>query len=468
MDRRRFLKLSTASGLSSLYGPLTLATETSSTTDVTFLKPADPDYANYRGVFNKRIVKTPAVIAACQNEAGVIHAIQYAVAAGLPVTIKSGAHSFEGYSLNDGGLVIDLSALQQHELNPDNTFIAGPACRLMQMYEYLIPQGRLLPAGSCGMVGIAGLTLGGGYGLFSRAHGLACDFLQAARLVDAKGNVHAITPGSELLWACRGSGNGHFGVVTQLQFTTIAAMPKLWSYRFKSSALSVDKLVQLAEHWFDLCAQLPRECFSAFVLNNKSLAILITSTLQTPSAALRRNLATLETLMQKRQPDKHADLQPSLRRYYGVLTPLYFKNASAGFYRGFADIRAVVKQIFTLTQQTKGMLFQINTLGGAIADTQFRAASSYAHRDFPFLAEVQTYWDHPQQEAACVAAVRRTQALLQENGVRAHYVNYPDGEFSDWAQAYYGVENYPRLQRLKKQLDPTNLFQYPQSIRLDK
>jgi hypothetical protein len=466
MNRRQFMSFMAQAGVLAAYSRFAVASQLPSSDDVVFLTPADSDYSIHADLFNKRIVRHPRIIAVCFTEVGVQSAIALAREKQLPVAVRSGGHSFEGFSLNDDGLSIDLTLMNSFKLLDNGQFVSGPACRLMEMYEYLIPRGRLIPAGSCGMVGIAGLTLGGGYGIFSREHGLAIDWLKRIRLIDGLGKIHEVEQGSDLFWACRGAGNGNFGVVTQLQFDTLKAPSHISRYQFQAGNLTPQRLSKIAKLWFSISAQMPNEAFSAFVHNGKKLNILVTSTLNTLPTGMSDLLKQLEQVMDKRQPDKQQDLLPGIRRYYGKLTPLNFKNASAGYYRSYADIEDVAEKIFETVSNGNGLLFQINTLGGAIRKPgQTDAAGCYPHRDYSYLGEIQSYWENPEQEAGAVAGVAQVQQLLAGNGINAHYSNYPDINFDKWQTQYYGAANYTRLQAIKKQYDPDNVFRYPQSIR---
>ena len=144
------------------------------TNGLTIITKDDGKYDELRAGFNKRISNSPAAIALCKSTEDVITAIFYAKKNGLSISVRSGGHSFEGYSSNDGSLIIDLSNLNSAVLQKDNTLVAGPGCRLAKLYDTILPQSRIIPAGSCGSVGLGGLTLGGGYGFFSRKYG--CHF----------------------------------------------------------------------------------------------------------------------------------------------------------------------------------------------------------------------------------------------------------------------------------------------------
>lgn len=466
MNRRQFMRFVALTGVLAAYPKFAVASRLPSSQDVVFLTPADSDYPTHAELFNKRFLRHPKIIAVCFTDKGVQSAIALAREESLPVAVRSGGHSFEGFSLNDDGLSIDLTRMNSYRLLDDGRFVTQPACRLMEIYESLIPQGRLIPAGSCGMVGIAGLTLGGGYGIFSREYGLAIDWLRRIRLIDGLGKVHEVEQGSDLFWACRGAGNGNFGVVTELQFDTLKAPSHISRYQFKAVNLTPQRLGKIAKVWFSISAQLPNEAFSAFVHNGKSLNILVTSTLSRATPSMNDLFRQLEQVMDRRQPDKQQELLPGIRRYYGKLTPLNFKNASAGYYRSYADIEDVAEQIFETVSKGNGLLFQINTLGGAIRRAgQSNAYGCYPHRDYAYLGEIQSYWENPAHETGALAAVARVQQLLAGNGINAHYGNYPDINFDKWQTQYFGGENYTRLQAIKKQYDPDNVFRYPQSIR---
>lgn len=183
--------------------------------DVQYFKQGDPEYDILRKGFNKRINKFPLVIALCKNTAGVAAAINYALQNKLPVTVKSGGHCMEGFSCNNGGMVINLSLLNTVEWVNGETVTVGPGCTLSNLYDILLPKGQIIPGGSCAGVGIGGLVLGGGYGLMARKLGLTCDSLVDITMVDGAGQIRHSSTDKELLWACKGGQwelRSHYGV----------------------------------------------------------------------------------------------------------------------------------------------------------------------------------------------------------------------------------------------------------------
>jgi hypothetical protein len=145
---------------------------------------------------------------------------------------------------------------------------------------------------------------------------------------------------------------------------------------------------------------------------------------------------------------------------------MYFKNVSAGYYTGFGEIKALLPEICKQIAAAKmTTILQINTLGGAINTAALDSTAAYPHRAFGYLGELQTYYDKATQTKAAEQIVRDIQGMLTKGGITAHYRNYPDVELPNWETAYYG-KSYPRLQALKRQLDPDNRIRHPQSVKL--
>ncbi len=433
-----------------------------------FLKPTDAEYAQRRQIFNKRIGLMPRLIAVCLSDKGVQTAMQYAAANNLPVSVKSGGHCFEGYSLNNNGLLIDLSLLKGFKYaTADQSFTTQPGAKLGDVYAYLAQFKRLIPAGSCAGVGVAGLTLGGGYGFFARQLGLTCDSLTRVKLVDGQGKLLDSKDHAELLWACKGGNNGSLGIVTELQFKTHPTPTNFTNYRFKYRSLTANKVSALAERWFSLIPKLPTTCYSSWVLGPSQLTILITDIAERSSPLLQtilRQLGKEATTVQGAQKD---EFLRGIQRFRGGTEPMYFKNVSAGYYNSYADIKNVLPHLFTQMQASalKQNLIQINTLGGAIRDGFSTASAAYPHRNYAYLGEFQVYYQRSSDTPKAEAFVNQVQQQFTQAGIKAHYANYPDIGLKNWAQAYY-ADAYPRLQALKRKLDPNNRIQHPQSIRL--
>src|SRR5262249_14573795 len=174
------------------------------------VRPGDADYDLVRTDFNLRFDVHPRAILFACNTDDVAQGVRWARDQGIELRARAGGHSFEGYSLVDDGLVIDISPIAHVKVSSDNgTAQIGAGISLGDAYRKLWDAGRLaIPGGTCGTVGLAGLTLGGGFGLLSRRRGLTCDALLEVEMVTADGDVvrASESQNSDLFWALRGGG----------------------------------------------------------------------------------------------------------------------------------------------------------------------------------------------------------------------------------------------------------------------
>lgn len=468
IDRKKFLQLSLLAPLSLAAKPLQFLSSNEMPVDsenVIYYKAGDAEYENLRKGFNKRVDKKPALIALCKNTNGVAEAVQYAAKDNLPITVKSGGHCMEGFSCNNGGMVINMSAMKNIEWLNSDTVKLNPGCKLSEIYDALLPKKKIIPGGSCAGVGIGGLVLGGGYGLMARKFGLTCDSLQSVTMVDGAGKIVTASGNDELLWACKGGNNGNFGVVTELTFNVHTAPSFMQSHRFRAYKVDAARAKNILQKWFELTSTLPVECFSAYVLNGKTLYILLTN-IGKQTVQVKNVIAELKAITDKTTGNTPQPLATALKVYYGRSNPMYFKNASAGLYKNFEEINSFVDKALDIVVSTPGMIFQVNTLGGNIQNTEFEKSSSFPHRAYPYFSELQTYWENPSQQKRLLEKFEQVQHVFASNDIKAQYRNYPDINFGNWPGLYYGC-NYKRLQQIKAKYDPNNLFRYEQSIKKD-
>ncbi len=469
MERKQFLKTALLVNAAIIAKPLLAMAKGFVTADfplsnnnVTYYKKADAPYNLLRKGFNKRIEKFPQIIALCSTTEGVAQAVKYAVANKLPIAIKSGGHCMEGFSSNNGGMVINLSLLNKVEWVEDFVVKVGPGCTLANLYNNILPKQKILPGGSCAGVGIGGLVTGGGYGLMSRLFGLTCDSLQEVTMIDGKGNSVNSKDNPELLWACKGGGSGNFGIVTELKFKLHTAPKTMQSIRFKTKNATAQKATQIFKTWFEESKLLPNHCFSACLLNGKTVYILLTNTSKT-TAAVQRFINTLSAVSQTTSKTPAQPLATALKTYYGRQAPMNFKNASAGLYKSFDEIEPFIEEVLQKVINTPGMIYQVNTVGGAVQNAEFEKTSCFAHRSYFYFSELQAYWETPTQGNKLMTRFQEVQQQFTENNITAQYRNYPDVNFKNSLQLYYGT-NLERLKAVKKMYDPNNVIQHEQSI----
>jgi FAD/FMN-containing dehydrogenase len=180
------------------------------------LLPDDPGFVSAAGLWNAAVPHRPAVIARCRDVEDVRAAVLTARERSLPLSVRGGGHDWAGRALRDGGLVVDLSGMDSVEVDrPARTATVGGGATAAHLLAAAAPHGLVAPTGVVRAVGMAGLTLAGGYGPLNGRYGLALDGLLGAEVVLADGSL--VTAGEELLWALRGGGT-NFGVVTRLTY----------------------------------------------------------------------------------------------------------------------------------------------------------------------------------------------------------------------------------------------------------
>ncbi|MGW3967126.1 FAD-binding oxidoreductase [Amycolatopsis sp. NPDC005003] len=426
-------------------------------------RPGEPGYATARrSFFTMFDDRRPAAVVGAARVEDVQAAVGFAARHGLPVAARAGGHSYPGYSTVDGGIVVDLGRFSGIEVRPDGRAVLGAGTRLGPVAAALAAAGRVLPAGLCGAVGVAGLTLGGGIGVVDRKYGLTCDHLEAARIVTADSRVRTVSATAEpdLFWALRGGGGGNFGIVTGFTFRTVpAADLATYSLEFPAAARAA-----LFGAWQDWLPGMPDELWSAiefapgrtalagtFLGTGTRLAGLLDDLVRRigtrPSA---RRTRVLDHLSAVRSFDVR-DGRPGLREAYTGTSRMLTRPA--------ADPAAVTEVV----TRDPGVTTLIDSAGGAIARVGVRE-TAFPHRtalaSFQFLHDAAPADGGEAGARRALAAVR--DGLGPEFGTTG-YVNYLDPDMPDWAQAYYGV-NLPRLRAIARKFDPEGIFTFPQGL----
>ncbi|UKY51983.1 FAD-binding oxidoreductase [Streptomyces inhibens] len=462
--------------------------------DGQLIRASDAAYATARRLYNTRYdTLKPSAIAYVKHPSDIAECLAFARRYDAPVAIRSGGHSYAGWSSGNGKLIIDVSALAKVGAPSGGITRIGAGAKLIDVYQGLGAHGVTIPGGSCPTVGISGLTLGGGHGVVSRAYGLTCDSLVGATLVTADGktvdcdkNQHA-----DLFWALRGAGNGNFGVVTELRFRTHPAPRAVMAYMTWPWAKAA-KVVASWQKWGPVQADeiwsachldarpggTPAVSVAAFSLGGyRELQNAVDKLADQPggpgpATTVRLTpigyLDAMETYAgcsskstaQCHMPGSlpgHTGAGQLGRETYAARSHFFDRSLSA------TGIRTLMDQIESGGRKGVNGNVALTALGGAI-NRVGRTDTAFVHRGSRFLAQYLTSWPSNSSPGTRTAWLNSFHDAMRRHSSGAAYQNYTDPGLTDWKSAYYGAAA-GRLATVKRTYDPQRLFStFPQAL----
>ena len=425
--------------------------------------------------YNKRTQISPQVRVVAASAASVGATILWAINNGVGFAIRSGGHSYEGFSQSPD-LVIDVRGMTGIKLSADKQSVSiGSGSSLGSVYKALAPGHLAIPAGSCFPVGVAGHSLGGGFGLLGRPFGLACDSILSMEVVDAAGKILKASEqeNPDLFWALRGGGNGSFGVVTNFNFRT-SSVNRVAKFRMdwnRTPAQGV-KVVQAWQQWLET---LPSSITGTLHLNkakagliNLHLAGLSVQSESRLKVELKR-LQTLAGAADKLATDTLPFVQAAVDFNGGKNEPAYssilMKGKSDYVTEPMTD-QGILTLLEGLQKSPVAIAALCDSYGGAINKVA-SDATAFVHRgNTRYSIQYVKEWPSPGASAANIAAMRTLYQSMRPFVSGGCYVNYCDLDLGDgYAKAYWG-DNLPRLMKIKAQFDPKNVFKHAQSVPL--
>ncbi|AEO63154.1 a2da38d3-a863-4ab5-9c5d-49416d8232d7 [Thermothielavioides terrestris] len=448
--------------------------------------PGSADYKLDVSSFNLRLNYTPVAVVGVNTTKQIQDAVSCARQLGLKANAKCGGHSYASFGLGgeDGHLVIEMSRMNKVVLDNDTGIatVEGGA-RLGHLAVELYTQGnRAISHGTCPGVGVGGHVLHGGYGVSSHTHGLAVDWLVGATVVLANSTVVncSETENRDLFWALRGAG-GSMGIVTEFRFKTFQPPENLTTFiasvqwPTETRALVGVKAVQ--EFAQTMPAELNMRLFiSRDFVNLEGLYYGDKAGLQAALAPLLKiTNATLAYAQTGTWLDqlKHFGGGTNLDQGHGHVEHETFYSTS--LYTHALDdsqLQNFVSYWFTQAKANKRDWYvQIDLHGGNNSAVAAAPAdsTSYAHRDYLLMYLMYDRVDNGVTYPADGRSLMENFASNTTQGMAkadwGMYVNYPDSGLDQAdAQANYWGSNLPRLQAIKKAVDPDDLFHYPQGI----
>src|SRR6266516_921835 len=442
------------------------------------LGAADPAASEVRAPFNAMHQGTAALTVECSGTADVIDAVNFARAHGLAVAVRGGGHSIAGLSAIDGGMLIDLAPMRGVQVDPEERIarvqggaLWGDVDRDTQAF------GLATPGGVVSDTGVAGLTLGGGYGWLRRKYGLSSDNVVEAQLVCADGEVRTASADSnpDLFWAINGGG-GNFGIVTSFTFRLHPLGPIV---PFAGLFYPLEDVADILGRWREYVTEAPNEVTSVCV------TITFPADPEMPEAIhdrpcvivggvyagdVEEGMGVLQPLRELGTPLADISQPMPFTAVQTAFDPLFPRHQLRAYWKSlYLDelSDAAIDVIAAKAADRPAPLTLVNTfhMGGAIADVG-PEDTAFAERSSPFMVSIDGMWTDPADDAEKVAWVRSAWEEIGEFGTGGVYLNFTglaDEVPSAGVDSAFG-RNLRRLAEIKATYDPDNFFRLNNNI----
>lgn len=437
--------------------------------------PGDNKYDEARKLWNDMIDRKPAAIVQCANTADVIKTVNFARDNDLILAVKGGGHNVAGNAMCDGGIVADLSNMRKVTVDTAaKTAKVDGGCLLSDLDKETQEYGLVVPGGIVSHTGVAGLTLGGGFGWTSRKFGFSIDNLVSAEIVTANGDVLTASESEndDLFWAIRGGG-GNFGVVTSFKFRAYEAGPDVFSGIVVQPWDNAKKYIQFHR---EFVRTLPDDMTLFMVLRQAPPLPFLPK-------EIHGKLVVIVPFLCLGEPERGQELIKPLLEFEGKLGEAVGINPFLEWQTGFDELNAHGARNYWkshhLTGLTDGFIevimeaaenfpsplcdFFIAHWEGAPSRVD-EHATAYAHRKVPFGINMHTRWMNSADDDKCITWVRDVyeKTLPFANGV---YVNFLSQEDESRVKDAYSEDGWRKLVQIKNKYDPGNLFRMNQNIR---
>ena len=432
------------------------------------LGAADDAYDEARKVWNATVDRRPALIARCLTAADVQAAVRFAAAHQMLLSVRGGGHHIAGNAVAEGGLMLDLSGMRTIRIDvATRRAHVGAGALLADFDREAQAHGLATPLGINSTTGVAGLTLGGGFGWLTRRHGLTIDNLLGATVVTADGAVRVASATSEpeLFWALRGGG-GNFGVVTSFEFQLHAVGPEVYAGLVVYPAAQARQVLRA---WRDFAAGMPDELSVWTVLRKAPpLPFLPASAHGTDvvifplvycgdvEAAQRVCAPVLgfgDPIAAALGPSPYAAFQTAFDPLLAPGGRNYWKSNN---FSTLSD--AALDVVIACAARLPGPECEVFVaqLGGAMGRVK-PGATAFVGRDTRFIMNVHGRWSDAGDDERVRAWAREAFAAAAPHATGGGYVNFLTDDEAERVVASYGA-NHARLQAVKRRFDPGNLF----------
>ena len=438
------------------------------------LRPGDGGWDDACEIWNAMIRRTPALVARPGSTSGVAHVVSFAREHGVLLAIKGGGHNIAGTSMAPGGLTLDMSRMREVRVDPGARLAHVAAGALLRDVDRAAQAHALAtPLGFVSNVGAAGLTLGGGFGYLTRRFGWTVDNLEEVEIVTADGAVRVANRNRDpnLFWAIRGGG-GNFGVVTRFTYRLHAVGPSItggliaWSGERSAEVLTAYRaLVADAPPELTAVAIIRRAPPAPFIpppWHGRRIVGVLVCHSGTEAAADLEPLRTLgDPIFDSITERPYVEQQSMLDALDRKGNHQYWKTE---YLPGLSDEYLDAFRTAALRLTSPLSFAVIFPIGGAINE-RARDDGAVGNRDARFVSGFSGVWTPEDARGAeHVEWVRNSWQAIRPFSTGGNYVNFQLAEDeADRIAAAYGA-NLERLQHVKAEYDPSNLFRVNRNI----
>ena len=432
------------------------------------IQPDDSSYEAARRVWNGMIDRRPAIIARCAEVDDVVAALRFAQSHDLLVAVRGGGHNLAGYGTCDGGIVIDLSTMQSIRVDPGHLLARAEGGATWGQLDRATQRfGLATPSGVVSTTGIAGLTLGGGYGWLSRCLGATVDNLVSAELVSADGRLlkASVDENPDLFWGLRGAGAG-LGIVTSFEYRLHPVGPTIYGGFFVYPIEQALEVLGFCREWMPQTSD---------ELSTAALYMVPSPFDPMPAELNGKPMVLVYVCYSGRVADGEkaiTELRDFGKPVFDYVAPLPYTAWQAqydpgaphgicaywktGHFNELSDdvIRmSVAKFVESPSSQS---LFILEELGGAITRRN-EGDTAFSYQGEAYRFNIEALWWDPREGAANIAWARDFQEALTPYSSGTAYFNYL-GEEEDDVAASFEQDKRERLLQLKRTYDPGDVF----------
>jgi hypothetical protein len=430
------------------------------------LWPGEPGYDSTRTIPNAMIDRRPALIARCAGAADVIACVRFAREHDLVLAVRGGGHSVAGKSVCEGGLMVDLSALKGIRVDPaGRTVRAETGLKLGEFDRETQAFGLATTLGVVSATGIAGLTLGGGWGHLHAKYGLALDNVISADVVTADGRLLTANASEnpDLFWGIRG-GSGNFGIVTSLEYRLHEVGPVVGGAVFYPAA----KAKEVMHFWREFAAESPDELVTQGGSFNLPDGVPVFAIAACYCGQVSEGEKVLLPLRSFGSPIADAFGVMSYVQLQSMFDPFFppgrLTYVKSNFIPTLSDqaIDALVRYVGKSPSPYSFAPFMEHWHGAAtrVAPTE----TAFPHRQYSYNFFAWSNWVSPSESEKNIQWTRECWEAMRPFLAADSYGNYLADEGEAVARAAYGP-NYDRLAALKNKYDPTNFFRLNHNIK---